>query len=92
VTEIGAWVPPLVPQEGSPAEALVLALTGQNRAGAVPFGSEAGLFQAQGIPAVLCGPGSVRQAHQPNEFVETAQIDACEAFLKKLIAWAAEAR
>ena len=80
-----------LPQEGSPAEALVLALTGQNRAGAVPFASEAGLFQEQGIPAVLCGPGSVRQAHQPNEFVETAQIASCEAFLRKLIAWAAEA-
>jgi acetylornithine deacetylase len=89
-TEVGAWVPPLVPKEGSPAEALVLMLTGQNRAGAVPFGSEAGLFQAQGIPAVLLGPGSVRQAHQPNEFVDIAQIAACEAFLKKLIAWAAK--
>jgi acetylornithine deacetylase len=90
VTEIGARVPPLVPEEGSPAEALVLALTGQNRAGAVSFASEAGLFQEQGIPAVLCGPGSVRQAHQPDEFVELSQIAACEAFLRKLIAWAAK--
>ena len=89
VTEIGAEVPPLVPRDGSPAEALVLALTGQNRAGTVPFASEAGLFQAEGVPAVLCGPGRVEQAHQPDEFVEIAQIDACEAFLRKLIAWAA---
>lgn len=91
-TRPSSRVPPLVPQDGSPAEALVLALTGQNRAGTVPFASEAGLFQEQGIPAVLCGPGSVRQAHQPDEYVETAQIAVCEAFLRKLIAWAAEAR
>src|SRR5690606_25598404 len=92
VTEVDARVPPLVPEDGSPAEALMLALTGQNRAGTVPFASEAGLFQAEGIPAVLCGPGSVRQAHQPDEFVEIAQIAACESFLRKLIAWAAADR
>jgi len=89
-TRPSSRVPPLVPEEGSPAEALVLALTGQNRAGTVPFASEAGLFQEQGIPAVLCGPGSVRQAHQPNEFVEAAQLAACETFLRKLIDWAAK--
>jgi acetylornithine deacetylase len=90
-TRPSSRVPPLVPEAGSPAEALVLALTGQNRAGTVPFASEAGLFQEQGIPAVLCGPGSVRQAHQPNEFVELAQLATCEAFLRKLIDWAAKA-
>ena len=78
-------VPPLTPEPGSPAAALALALSGENRAGAVAYGSEAGLFQAAGIPAALCGPGSVREAHQPDEFVARAQVEACEAFLRRLV-------
>jgi acetylornithine deacetylase len=54
----------------------------------VPFTSEAGLFQRAGIPAVLCGPGSAAQAHQPDEFVTVEQIDACTAFLRRLAHWA----
>ncbi len=85
VTETLARVPPLRPLEGSPAEALAISLTGANRATTVSFASEAGQFQEAGIPAVLCGPGSVEQAHQPNEFIALEQIEACEAFLRKLI-------
>ena len=70
----------------SPAVALALSLTGSNRAETVAYGTEAGLFQSAGIPAVICGPGSIDQAHKPDEFVELAQLDACEAFLRKLIA------
>ena len=84
-TTVSVAVPPLTPEPGSPAEALALALSGENRAGAVAYGSEAGLFQAAGIPAALCGPGSVREAHQPDEFVERGQVQACEAFLRRLI-------
>ncbi|HYB57853.1 MAG TPA: M20/M25/M40 family metallo-hydrolase, partial [Alphaproteobacteria bacterium] len=64
---------------------LVLALSGENRAGVVSYGSEAGLFQEAGIPAVLCGPGDIAQAHQPNEFILATQVAACEAFLRRLI-------
>ena len=81
-------VPPLVPEPGSPAEALLLALTGQNACTTTPFGSEAGLFQQSGIPAVICGPGSVAQAHQPNEFVTVAQLDECAELLGKVADWA----
>jgi len=84
-TKISVAVPPLMPEPGSPAEALALALSGENRAGVVAYGSEAGLFQAAGIPAALCGPGSVREAHQPDEFVARTQLEACEAFLRRLI-------
>jgi len=77
-------VPPLAP-DGAEAEALVLALSGENRAGVVSYGSEAGLFQEAGIPAVLCGPGDIAQAHQPNEFILATQVEACEAFLRRLI-------
>ncbi len=51
-------------------------------------GSEAGLFQQSGIPAVICGPGSVTQAHQPNEFVAVAQFDECAELLGKVADWA----
>ena len=85
-----AGIPPLTPGEDNPAEALVRRLTGQNQAGAVAFGTEAGQFQEAGIPSVVCGPGSVDQAHQPNEFVAVSQLDECEGFLRKLAAWAAE--
>ncbi|MBT6117750.1 MAG: acetylornithine deacetylase [Rhodospirillaceae bacterium] len=81
-------VPAFEPLADSPAEALALALTGQNRAGTVPFASEAGLFQHSGIPAVICGPGSPDQAHRANEYVTTNDLDACTDFLRKLADWA----
>lgn len=84
-TQVSVTVPPLIPDPGSPAEALALALSGENRSGVVSYGSEAGLFQGAGIPAVLCGPGSVAQAHQPDEFVSLGQVEACEVFLRRLI-------
>jgi len=81
-------VPGLEPLPGSPAEALLLALTGQNDCTSVPFASEAGIFQAAGIPAVVCGPGSPAQAHQPDEFVTPDQLEACLALLHRLAEWA----
>lgn len=81
--------PALVPLADSPAEALVRLLTGANTAGAVSYGTEASLFQETGIPSVVCGPGSIEQAHQPNEYIALDQIDACVAFLRKLKDWAA---
>jgi acetylornithine deacetylase len=50
----------------------------------VSFGSEASLFHNANIPAVLCGPGHIAQAHQPNEWVSLAQLARCEAFLRCL--------
>jgi len=88
-TDVHHSVPPLVPKPGSPAEAIVLALTGQNRCTTTAFASEGGLFQEAGIPAVICGPGSAAQAHQPNEFIDVSQVDACVDFLRKVAGWAA---
>jgi acetylornithine deacetylase len=51
----------------------------------VAFGTEAGLIQQAGIPAVICGPGSIDQAHKPNEFVPLAQLKLCEAFMDRLV-------
>lgn len=88
-TTAGIWVPPLRSESESPAEDLVRLLTGANRAEVVSFATEGGLFQDAGFSTVMCGPGSIDQAHKPNEFIEIAQVEACEAFLRKLIAWAA---
>jgi acetylornithine deacetylase len=64
---------------------LVLALSGCNDTGKVAFTTEAGLFHKAGIPAVVCGPGSIAQAHKPDEFVALDQIARCEAFLVRLL-------
>jgi acetylornithine deacetylase len=64
----------------------VKALAGKNNHGKVAFGTEAGLFQKRaGIPTVICGPGSINQAHKPNEYIEISQINECELFLDRLI-------
>ena len=68
---------------------LVAALCGRDGLGKVSFGSEAGLFQEAGIPTVICGPGSIREAHKPDEFIALAQIGECERFLRRLFDHAA---
>ena len=72
-------------EDESDACELISSLTGDNSRQVVSFGTEAGLFQEIGISTVVCGPGSIDQAHKPNEFIEMEQIDACEAFLDRLM-------
>lgn len=79
-------VPPLSPETGSEAETLALRLAGQNQTYTVSYGTEGGHFQSQGVPTVICGPGSIDQAHKPDEFIEVSQLRACERFLRGLIA------
>jgi acetylornithine deacetylase len=64
-------------------------LSGANASGVVSFATEGGLFQAAGLSTVVFGPGSIDQAHQPNEFIALEQVAACEEFLLKLRDWAA---
>jgi len=85
-TELHAHYPGLVMDEDSPAITLVRELTGANQVQAVSYGTEAGHFQRYGIPAVICGPGSIDHAHRADEFVALSELDACEAFLRKVIA------
>ena len=63
---------------------LAKALTGTSETHKVGFGTEAGYFQQAGIPTVVCGPGHIDQAHQPDEFVEMEQIELCERFFRNL--------
>ncbi len=81
-----AVYPGLKMDEDSPAVALARELTGANRVEAVSYGTEAGHFQSYGIPAVICGPGAIDQAHKADEFVALSELAACEAFLRKVIA------
>lgn len=83
-----SFVPGLMAEENEEASKLALQWTGGNRTYAVPYGTEAGIFRSHGIPTVICGPGDISQAHQPNEFVARSQMDACDAFLAKMIGWA----
>ncbi len=83
-TEVEVDVPPLAAEPGSAAETLALRLTHSNRAIAVSFATESGHFQAAGLPTIVCGPGSIDQAHKPDEFVEEAQLAACLTFLDNL--------
>ena len=77
-------IPGLAAEPGSAAETLALKLTRSNHAKAVSFATEAGQFQAAGLPTIVCGPGSIEQAHKPDEFLSLAQIDACIGFLTRL--------
>jgi len=87
VTENTNEVAPLIPDDKSPAEQLIRHLTGLNASGVVSFGTEAGAFQRSGVPAVVFGPGSINQAHQPDEFIEIDQIGECIEFMYKLVDW-----
>jgi acetylornithine deacetylase len=87
-TETIVEVPPLIPEPGSPAEALARRLTGANTTTTVSFASEAGLYQQAGIPAIVCGPGSIDVAHKPDEFITRAELAAGQAFLDRLLGWA----
>lgn len=68
----------------SEARDIVCELTGCDHADVVPFGTEAGLFQSAGISSVICGPGSIAQAHKPDEFIAIDQLAACLEMLDKL--------
>ncbi|WP_171114992.1 acetylornithine deacetylase [Ruegeria sp. HKCCA5463] len=78
-------IPGLVPEQDGEAEALVRALTGDNASHVVSYGTEAGQFQAAGYSAVICGPGDIAQAHQPNEFISIAQFEAGHRFMQRLV-------
>jgi acetylornithine deacetylase len=83
-TVIEMAVPGLAPQPGSEAERLAKRLAKTNHTIAVPYATEAGRFQAAGVSTVVCGPGRIDEAHQPDEFVEIAELAACIDFMRGL--------
>ncbi|QTD55826.1 acetylornithine deacetylase [Parasphingorhabdus cellanae] len=78
-------VPGFVIADDAPLTRYVQRLNRSNSPpGLVTFGTEGGLFQNAGVPCVICGPGSISQAHKPNEFVALSQLAQCEKFMDRL--------
>ncbi len=75
----------LAPEHNGAAEHLTRMLTGDNATHVVSYGTEAGYFQAHGYSAVVCGPGDIAQAHQPDEFITIDQFNAGHAFMSRLL-------
>ncbi|WP_323783559.1 acetylornithine deacetylase [Thalassovita sp.] len=78
-------LPGLAPEHQGEAESLVRAITGDNENHVVSYGTEAGHFQTGGYSAVVCGPGNIEQAHQPDEYITVAQFNAGHDFMKRLL-------
>ncbi|MEM9643147.1 MAG: acetylornithine deacetylase [Pseudomonadota bacterium] len=78
-------VPGCRPENDGPAEALARAITGDNGQHVVSYATEAGQFQDAGYSAAICGPGSIEQAHQPNEFIKVSELEAGRSFISRLI-------
>ncbi|MBF7053355.1 acetylornithine deacetylase [Halomonas sp. KAO] len=85
VTEaLNETVPALADDNNAEVLALCHALLGERPAGAVAYATEAGQFQRRGLPTVICGPGSIAQAHQPDEYIEREQLEAGVHFMEAL--------
>jgi len=84
---VGDWfnVPPLKPETNGAAEEMARRITGDNSINVVSYATEAGQFQEEGYSAVVCGPGSIEQAHGADEFISISQLEAGERFIGKII-------
>jgi len=82
--EVMNWIPGMRLPGGHALADLVKQLTGANAAGYVSYGTEGGLYEQAGIPTIVCGPGAIAQAHQPDEWIAQTQLDACDAFIRRL--------
>jgi len=92
IVEQRSSTPAFAPEAEGAAEAFARRMTGDNGPPrAVAFAAEAGQFQEAGFSTVICGPGSIEQAHQPDEFVEVSQMERGWAFMRRLAAWSASA-
>jgi acetylornithine deacetylase len=84
--DMRSLTPPLAPETGGAAELLARLLAGDNGPGrVVSYAAEAGQFQGAGFSTVICGPGSIDQAHQPDEYVDISQMERGAQFMGRLI-------
>ena len=82
--EVIAAYPSLALDETHPLAALMGQLTGRTPCPAVSYGTEAGLFQAAGIPSIVCGPGDIARAHKPEEYITADELDAAYGMILRL--------
>lgn len=83
--ETRAEIPGLNTTEEEELTRLAQALSRNKSASKVAYATEGGLFQQAGIPAIICGPGSIAQAHKPDEYVTLEQVALCESFMERLL-------
>lgn len=78
-------VPAMTDNDNGELQKLISALTGDDERHKVAYATEGGQFTNAGIPTIICGPGSIEQAHKANEFVKLSEIERCDGFLQKLL-------
>ena len=78
-------VPAMTDNESSELQALIVALTGDDKRHKVAYATEGGQFTNSGIPTIICGPGNIEQAHKADEYVELVEIERCDSFLQRLL-------
>ena len=78
-------VPAMTDNDNGALQQLISALTGDNERHKVAYATEGGQFTNSGIPTIICGPGSIEQAHKADEYVELSEIARCDTFLQKLL-------
>ncbi|MGP9544281.1 acetylornithine deacetylase [Psychrobacter sp. AOP7-B1-25] len=78
-------VPAMTDSDSDELQSLIAALTGDNERHKVAYATEGGQFTNAGIPTIICGPGSIEQAHKADEYVALSEIERCDAFLKRLL-------
>ena len=83
-TEVAGEVAGLEPETINEARDILMELTGSNTSGVVSFGTEAGIFASLGMSVAVCGPGSIEQAHKPDEYVAVDQLAQCLSMLDGL--------
>lgn len=82
--EVVGDIPGMGLPESHELASLVKQLTGFNSTGKVSYGTEGGIYEAAGIPCIVCGPGAIQQAHQPDEWIAQSELDACDSFIRRL--------
>jgi len=83
--ETKAEIPAMDTRDEDRITALAQSLARRNDASKVAYATEGGLFQRAGIPSIICGPGSIEQAHRPNEYIALEQVATCESFMDRLL-------
>jgi acetylornithine deacetylase len=82
--EVMDWIPGMALPADHELATLTKQVAGSNRAGFVSYGTEGGLYESAGMPTIVCGPGSIEQAHKADEWIAESQLAACDAFIRRL--------
>jgi acetylornithine deacetylase len=82
--EIALEMPGMALPADHPLTTVVKQIAGSNSAGKVSYGTEGGFFEIAGIPTIICGPGDIAQAHQPDEWIAESELESCDRFIRRL--------